>query len=848
MTKFYPLKNLFLSLTKTSRMKKDSDEGNTRPGHVMAGYSFWKSITLVAVFELALPMQTSLANTPVTNNPIASALGPIRNSFQSADWSTGAPILIAFALLAFATACLAIWQLASTSRANRLLEKAQNKLTERNEQLKARADSQEVQLTTALEEHHQTQNFAEIFFNQSQSLNMIAKYSGEIIRLNSAWKDMLGFDPRNKTDMVPREYVHPDDREPTAKVFKQLISGEDVDGYENRWSCLNGEYRHLRWSARTDPERKLIYAVAQDVTEQKAAEAALKLNASVFTFAHEGIFIADSFGRILDVNSAFTEITGFALADVRHKHISLLSPADENGQSHQDRMNAVNADGVWRGELSIFKAPSEPFPALMTLSAVENERGHTTNYIGLFSNISKIKDHEKALEQLARHDKLTGLPNRDLLNDRITQAMARARRHDMSIAVAFIDLDGFKAVNDTYGHSIGDALLVAIARRLKAALRIEDTLARIGGDEFIAVITDLHNERDCIGSLERILAAASEQFNLGPITTSVSASIGIAFYPQEEVTTAEQLERQADQAMYEAKLAGGNNYRFFDISKDKALATYHTQLAEAQTALDKEQFRLFYQPKVDLETGLVIGCEALLRWQHPEKGLLLPRDFLPPIRKHAALVMNIGNWVLDRTLRQIAEWQDQGLDLNVSINLSGLQIMAPDFGEVLKAHLDRYPSVSAEHLEIEFVESDILLDITIVQAVMKECQKLGLRFALDDFGTGFSSLTCLKELPINTLKIDQELVLGSPGNDRELEILKTIISMGKIYDLDILAEGIETESHANWLRMNGCRYGQGNAIAEPMPPLDIPDWYGHRINRALVDGGLLDNHQKANQR
>lgn len=789
----------------------------------MAGYSFQKISALAAVCALTLCPDAALTGTPADGiTPFADGT-PADTIFGFL--AAGALVLCAYVL----------WRLATASGTNRQLEQTKNLLAARNTELEAQVASKEKKLTKAQEENHQNQQFAELFFDQSQSLNMIAEYSGDILRLNGAWKEMLGYDPRDNIEMMPRQYVHPDDQEATKDVFKRLIGGQNLDGFENRWSCLNGDYKHLRWSARTDTERQLIYAVAQDVTDQKAAENALKLNASVFTFAHEGIFIADSFGRILDVNAAFTDITGFDPVEAKHKHISLLSPPAENEQFHLDRMDAVNSHGVWRGEIAIRKQQGEPLPALMTLSAVENERGHTTNYIGLFSDITTIKNHEKALEQLARHDKLTGLPNRDLLNDRITQAMARARRHDTSLAIAFIDLDGFKAVNDTYGHSIGDALLVAIARRLKAALRIEDTLARVGGDEFIAIITDLENERDCIGSLDRILASASEQFIQGPITTSVSASIGVTFYPQQEEIAGEQLERQADHAMYEAKLKGGNCYCFFDPAKDKELTAYHTQIAEAQAALDKGEFCLFYQPKVDLQTGLVIGCEALLRWQHPEKGMLLPKDFLPPIRKHAALVLNIGNWVLERTLQQIEAWQVIGLDLNVSINLSGLQIMAPDFADVLKGHLDRSPSVAPDHLEIEFVEADVFMDITSMTAVIKDCQQLGVRFALDDFGTGYSSLTCLKRLPIDTVKIDQELVLGSPGNDRDLEILKTIISMGQVFDLDILAEGVETDTHASWLRKNGCRYGQGNAIAEPMPALDIPQWYRQRIARASAE-------------
>ncbi|QDG78463.1 EAL domain-containing protein [Labrenzia sp. PHM005] len=810
----------------------------------MARYAFGIRFLIsaaAALIFLALPIAGSAA---VDINAVPNITTAQVDAFSALSWTTGPTGLILITLGSAIIAAFAGWRYMSALSVNRQLHQSHKRLADKNETLEAQVERRALELSREVEEHKHSQQFAETFFKQSQSLNMIAEFDGKILRLNSAWEDTLGYDPRNRTDVAPSNLLHPDDRQNTANQFKLLIAGENVDGFENRWICENGGYRHLRWSARTDPDRRLIYAVAQDVTEKKTAENALKLNASVFTFAHEGIFIADATGRFLDVNGAFTDITGYGLSDLHNKNAGLLHPETDSASAYRDRLDAVNANGVWRGDVNIRKKDGQSFPALLTLSAVEDESGQVDNYIGLFSDITKLKNNEKALEKLARHDKLTGLPNRDLLADRLTQAMARARRHDLFIAVAFIDLDGFKAVNDTYGHSTGDALLVAIARRLKAALRIEDTLARIGGDEFVAIITDLHHERDCVGTLERILRAASEQFILGPITTSVTASIGVAFYPQDHAISGEQLERQADQAMYEAKLAGRNRYRFFDPDKDKALATYHTQVAEAQTALEKNEFRLFYQPKADLETGLIIGCEALLRWQHPDRGLLVPQEFLPPIRKHPALALAIGNWVLDQTLRQLQNWQKQGLDLNVSVNLSGLQVMAPDFKEVLHGHLDRHTDITPEHLEIEFVESDVLLDISTMKSVIESCQDLGVRFALDDFGAGYSSLTCLKHLPLNTLKIHQDLVRGSPENLRDQEILKTIISMGRVFNLDILAEGIETDGHTSWLRKHGCRYGQGNAIAEPMAAQELPDWYSRQINNQFA-GPDLQKHSSA---
>lgn len=750
-------------------------------------------------------------------------------------WTAGRVLRTMSTLLIVLIVIFAIWRYFSISTFNRKLKVTQLELVSLNASLEEQVEKRTHQLKEEIEEREQSQKDLETFFNQSQSLNLIVDFDGNILRLNNAWASFLGIDQNEFFKRPFFDFVHPEDREMTDQAFTAVINGQGVDGFENRYMCSDGQSRNLRWSARSDVKRRQVFAVAQDITDQKTAERALKLSASVFTAADEGILITDTSGTILDVNEAFTEITGYPREEVLGKTPNIMNSGQQSKTFYADMWKELEAEGVWRGEIWNQHKQGFCYPEMLTISSVEDAQGNTTNYIGLFSDITKLKAHEKELEHLARYDRLTSLPNRVLLADHLEQAMARARRHDKFIAVAFIDLDGFKAINDTYGHAAGDQLLVSIARRFKATLRAEDTLARIGGDEFVSVITDLPNEMDCLGTIERLLSAAAEQFELNETEVNVTASIGVTFYPQNEEIDGEQLERQADQAMYEAKLAGRNRYRFFDPAQNREMATFYAKVSEAQTAITRDEFCLYYQPKADLKTGQIVGCEALLRWQHPERGFLTPADFLPPIEKQPLVALSLGNWVLDRALQQMDDWRSEGLEIPVSVNASALQLMHPDFEDTLRQHLQNHPETPPDALEIEILETDALKDLEYVSSVIRNCREFGVHFALDDFGTGYSSLMYLKQLPINTLKIDQTFVRECLNSEQDRAILKTIISFGHIFNLDILAEGVETDALGDLLRSFGCRYAQGYAIAKPMPPEQFPAWYSQWASRLLTD-------------
>jgi len=445
----------------------------------------------------------------------------------------------------------------------------------------------------------------------------------------------------------------------------------------------------------------------------------------------------------------------------------------------------------------------------------------------LQQSAATLKKQQKQLERIAHFDPLTGLPNRTLLADRLQQAMARCLRHDTSIAVVFIDLDGFKAINDTHSHAVGDQLLVKVARQMKQVMRDEDTLARLGGDEFVAVILDLKAPEDSIEAIDRLLAAAARPMTLNNLELSVSASIGVAFYPQSESLESDQLLRQADQAMYQAKQAGKNRYCLFDVERERAVRDQHESLERIREALRQEELVLHYQPKVNMRTGEVIGVEALVRWQHPERGLLPPANFLPVI-ENTVLAIEFGNWVMRTAMDQFVLWKEMGVHLPVSINIDAIHLQHPDFMSWLTTELDTRPVIEPWDLELEILETTALEDVAQVSEIITACEKIGVGFALDDFGTGYSSLTYLKRLPAQLLKIDGSFVRDMLDDPDDLAILEGVIRLAEAFRRNVIAEGVETQAHCQALLELGCELGQGYAIARPMAANALQAWLDDR--------------------
>ncbi|MDO8701456.1 MAG: EAL domain-containing protein [Undibacterium sp.] len=567
----------------------------------------------------------------------------------------------------------------------------------------------------------------------------------------------------------------------------------------------------------------LWHGIVVDITERKLTEENLLLAASVFTHAREGIMITAEDGKIIEVNDTFSRITGYGRDEVLGENPRILSSGRQGKEFYVSLWHDLIAHGYWYGEVWNRRKNGEVYAEMQTISAVKDAGGKTTQYVSLFSDITALKEHEKQLEHIAHYDALTGLPNRVLLADRLHQAMSQAQRRGKRLAVAYLDLDGFKAINDQNGHHAGDQLLIALANNMKNALREGDTFARLGGDEFVAVLTDLSEVSASVPMLTRLLAAAAQAVPFGDSMLRVSASLGVTFFPQLDEVDADQLLRQADQAMYHAKLAGKNHYHVFDAEQDRSVRDHHESLERIRLALNAQEFVLYYQPKVNMRTGEVIGAEALIRWQHPEQGLLAPALFLPAIEDHP-LAVELGEWVIDTALTQIELWRAAGLTIAVSVNVGARQLQQADFVERLKLILARHPNIKPSELELEVLETSALEDLARASHAINACHDIGVKFSLDDFGTGYSSLTYLKRLPVAQLKIDQSFVRDMLDDPDDLAILEGVIGMAAAFRRDVIAEGVETIEHGEMLLQLGCELAQGYGIARPMPAGQLPGW------------------------
>jgi diguanylate cyclase (GGDEF)-like protein len=433
-------------------------------------------------------------------------------------------------------------------------------------------------------------------------------------------------------------------------------------------------------------------------------------------------------------------------------------------------------------------------------------------------------DHkqEQRISHLALHDALTDLPNRRLLTDRFEIAIAAARRQRRQMGVLLIDLDGFKSVNDHFGHQCGDLVLQEVTRRLALIMRGEDTLSRLGGDEFVVIVNNVEGLQELQSAIQRILSSISEKYVIGGQELHITSSIGVTLFPFDDAD-ADTLLRHADQAMYQAKQAGRNRYCWFDVVLDQHTESNLRVVERTREALEAGEFCLYYQPKVNMRTGSVEGFEALLRWQHPQDGLIPPMNFLPQVEQ-SDVIVDIGEWVMEQALMQVVRWRDQGAVWPVSVNIAARHFQRKDFLQRLRDLLARYPQISPALLNIEILESVALGDIEAVGSVIRECQKLGVSFSLDDFGTGYSSLSYLKALRADTLKIDQSFVRQMLHDKDDRTLVETVINIAKLFKIDVIAEGVETLEHGTLLLRMGCDVAQGYGIARPMPAEETFQW------------------------
>lgn len=616
-------------------------------------------------------------------------------------------------------------------------------------------------------------------------------------------------------------------------AFDEAISSNSLVSFDYMLPMLSGD---CTYNARIiSLEDKRIVVTARDITTEKekefaliqATEATREVNREL-TFQkhamdqHAIVSITDVAGDITYVNDKFCAISGYEREELLGNNHKIVKSDEHSAAFFVDMWRTISSGHTWHGDIKNTNKSGEDYWVTTTIVPTLDEKGKPLQYVGIRTEITERKQAEEKLKLVAHFDELTNLPNRVLLADRLNHAIAQCQRHNQSLAVAYLDLDGFKAVNDTYGHDIGDKLLVTLSKRMKEALREGDTLSRIGGDEFIAVMVDLEKPEDTEPVLKRLLKAAAEPVTVDDALMQVSASIGVTFYPQDG-SDADQLIRHADSAMYVAKQADKNRYHLFDTFQSNAVSIRRQNIADVRSALDRSEFVLHYQPKVNMHTSEMIGVEALIRWQHPTRGLVPPLDFLPAIEGHT-VSLELGEWVIGTALNQINQWRSIGIHLPISVNISAYQLQQDNFITRLEGLLAAHSDVNPQDLELEILETSALSDISQVSATMNACHELGVRFALDDFGTGYSSLTYLRRLPAHMIKIDQSFVRDMLEDADDLAIIEGVVGLAKAFHREVIAEGVETIEHGVALLKLGCELAQGYGIARPMPSGNIPEW------------------------
>lgn len=562
-----------------------------------------------------------------------------------------------------------------------------------------------------------------------------------------------------------------------------------------------------------------------DLTDLYEARSELQLAASVFTSAREGIVVTSPAGIILAANDAFLALTGHSRDALIGTPIGILRSGKEPSSLYEEMWNALVAHGHWRGEIRNRRADGTEFTAFLTIGSVRTPSGALDRYVALYTDLTAEKQREAEMTRLADHDRLTGLPNRNGLVSLLDALIRDADTQPRRVAVAYLDLDDFARLNEALGPQEGDRILTTIAGRLLASLRTGDLLARPGGDEFVAVLQE-HDGEDVLARIRRLQRHLAQPMTLGKDTASVevSACVGVSQLRTDDAgIDADQLLRRASHAMYRAKLAGRGQVHLFDPEADRTERGRFATLQSIQHGLDRDEFVLHYQPKVHMRTGEILGMEALVRWQHPERGLLAPGTFLPAI-EHEDISIALGDRVILRALDQMQRWNEAGHSIPVSVNVGSRQLADLLFPERLEEQLQQHPGVQPRTLELEILETGALEDMARVEQLIRRCHALGVTFALDDFGTGFSSLSYLKTLPARTLKIDRSFVLGLLDDPQHLAICQSILELARIFDRQVIAEGIETLAHGERLLSLGCELGQGYAIARPMPPDDVLPW------------------------
>lgn len=664
--------------------------------------------------------------------------------------------------------------------------------------------------------------FRTLLDNSSDAIEVLDPVSLQYVDMNRTGCHDLGYTREEILSMSAFD-IDPAIGGDTLETIKQQLQNPGRALFETLHRRKDGSVFPVEVSVTaTEHDKPYLLAIVRDITERKRDEQELRIAATTFE-AQEAIVVTDRNRRILRVNRAFTRMTGYSAEEVIGNTPAILQSGRQDAAFYRDMWKTLNRDNYWEGELWNKRKDGRSYPEWLTITAVLDAGGHVTHYVGLALDITRRKEADEKIHQLAFYDSLTKLPNRRLLQDRLQQALAFSLRHENHGAVLFIDLDNFKMLNDTRGHDVGDLLLIEVARRLQDIVRDTDTVARLGGDEFVVIVSDLSKDAQQSAAAARdvgqkILLTINQPFCLDGFEYHSTASIGISLFYGDKMGVDDQL-KYADAAMYQAKTSGRNTLRFFDPAMQAELEMRAALMDDLRQALPRQQFRLFYQIQVTKQG--VLGAEALLRWQHPERGLVPPMAFIP-LAEETGLIVPIGTWVLQTACAQLRAWQDdpRTSHLQLAVNISARQFGQPDLVEQV-LEIVKKAGIDPTKLELELTESLVLDNLTDGIVKMHALRDVGIRFSLDDFGTGQSSLSYLKRLPLDQIKIDQSFVRDIATDPNDAAIVRTIIGMANNLGLNVIAEGVETKQQLSFLEQNGCHTYQGYLFGKPVPIEDF---------------------------
>lgn len=673
------------------------------------------------------------------------------------------------------------------------------------------------------------QRYRQMFERNRAIKLLINPEAGSIVDANPAAAEFYGHTIDRLKSMHIRDIASTSENELFQIIREAMSEKQNYFVIPNK--LASGEIRNVE--IRTGPielrEGKLLNVIIHDVTDRSRVEAELHLAAKIIESTNEAIIILDTNGIIVSVNQAFCRITGYRKREIIGKTPSVFEWGKD--EILGEIINALNSTGQWQGEVWDKRKSGEIYPKLLSLSAIRNNGEAVSHYVGIFSDITKLKKAEKHLYRLAHFDTLTKLPNRLLFKDRLQRALIQADRRKTMVALMLLDLDRFKNINDTLGHGAGDQLLVSVAERLSRCVRKSDTVARLGGDEFTVVLPDIQNTMAATGVARKILKAMSKPFELAGRGVFITTSVGITIYPADGVQ-ADRLLQNADMALYHAKEQGKNNFQFFSEEMNTQALKRSLLEDSLRTALERDEFEVYYQPRLDLRTGEILDLEALLRWNHPQQGLITPGNFIG-VAEETGLIIPIGDWVLKTACEQNKRWHEMGFNtLGVAVNVSARQFNRQDFIQAIFDILDE-TRMDPSWLELELTESVAMKDAASTAKLFNDLKMKGVRISIDDFGTGYSSLSYLKSFPIDKLKIDQSFVKDLATESDDESIVKAVIAVAHSLKLKVVAEGVETKEQLKFLRLHHCDEWQGYYFSRPVPTDEVTELL--RINSESLD-------------